>query len=240
MQLPKTKILDMEDLKDPTFAAVNNMYDEYFGPNWPEVPLRRWEYVAAIVFSEIMAKPGLCLDAGCGSNVFSKFLNKIGCDVYCIDIGLNERMVDGISYYNMSMHDMNRIEDNTFRYVFAISSIEHVNAGRFKIEGMDFDTGDTQAMKELVRVLRPGGKLILTTDYADKYYPPPGLWPSGSHRIYDFNSITDRLLKPISDNTLFKEGIRDFGNGSFIPEDLRAVEPKGYDYTEIILTLEKC
>ena len=73
MPLPKTKILNMDDLKTPEFQKVNDLFDSYFGKNWPIVPLRRWEYVAAVVFSGVIKNPGYCLDAGCGVNVFSKF-----------------------------------------------------------------------------------------------------------------------------------------------------------------------
>ena len=233
-QLPKTKLLDMDDLNHPEFAKVNTMFDSFFGPHWPQVPLRRWEYVAAIVFSKVMKCPGLCLDAGSGyGNVFAKFLNKIDCRVHCVDPGIRmDHNKDNIRYYSASMTDL-PFNDNHFDYVFAISSIEHVNAGKFKIEGMDFDTGDTQAMIELVRVLKLGGKLILTTDFADKYYPPPGLWPSGSHRIYNHSSFAQRLI--VSGALCIMNQI----NLKMDWSKLKEIEPIGYNYTEAIFTFEK-
>jgi len=236
-QLFKSKILDMNDLKRSDFEKVNSIFDSFFGLNWPEVPLRRWEYVAAVIFSGIMEKPGYCLDAGCGRNVFAHFLAMSGCKIVCTDIGQHRQGGNRIEYLNMSMHEMS-FEDNHFDYVFAMSSIEHVNAGRYKIAGMDFDVGDTQAMKELVRVLKPGGILILTTDYADKYYPPPGLWHGASHRIYDYHSILDRLFTPVSNCMILEDGLS--ATPDFDWTKLKEVEPIGYDYTEMIMTLQKC
>ena len=160
--LPTTKILNMDDLAKPDFAEVNLRFDTMFGGGWPIVTLRRWEYVAAIVFSGILNNgyQKKCLDAGSGQNVFAQFLSSLKHFTVCIDIGAHDRIVENIWYRNMSMTEL-KFEDETFDYVFAISSIEHVNAGRFKIAGMPFDTGDDIAMTELMRVLKPGGQFLL-------------------------------------------------------------------------------
>jgi ubiquinone/menaquinone biosynthesis C-methylase UbiE len=93
-------------------------------------------------------------------------------------------------------------------------------------------------MLEMCRVLKPGGILVLTTDYAEKYYPPPGLWPSGSHRIYDYKSLNHRLIKPIKEK--YNADIYDEFNFNGIDRlDLKITEPRGYEYTEIIVTLRK-
>jgi SAM-dependent methyltransferase len=236
----------MEDLKKPDLAKVNKLFNAQFGNSWPAVPLRRWEYCSAALFSGVVSKPGMAIDVGCGRSVFPRFLAGIGCkDVYAADpcIGINENKA-GVCYRKMSMTNIS-FEDGFFDYVFAISSIEHINAGKFKIEGMEFDTGDTEAMLELCRIVKPGGILVLTTDFAPEYYPPPGMWPSrdfnnnpgGSHRIYNWLSLCERLIHPAQEkyNMEYYGGIsvKDF------PADLKNVEPKGYDYTEMILTMRK-
>lgn len=50
-------------------------------------------------------------------------------------------------------------EDNSFDRIAAISSIEHIP-----------DDGDSQAMKEIMRVLKPGGKAIITVPYKHSGY----------------------------------------------------------------------
>lgn len=235
----RSKVLDMDDLKRPAFVVANGLFNAHFGRAWPEVPLRRWEYCAAVVFSDVVSKPGLAMDAGCGASVFPKFLQKVGCEVYAIDPGIHTHRADGVNYRKRSMTDLSDFEIESFDYVFAISSIEHVNAGRFAIGGMPFDTGDALAMRELCRIVKPGGKLVLTTDFGKDYHPPPGLWPSGSHRVYNLDALYDRLIIPavVTYPMCFSDG---GGNLCFKDDaDIMAMEPVGYDYTAIILTLEK-
>ena len=233
----RSKILDMDDLKQPGFAKMDSLFNAHFGSDWPEVPLRRWEYCAAALFSEVVDKPGKALDAGCGSSVFPAFLKAIECEVHALDPGVGNHEDGGVHYRKGSMTQITEFHCY-FDYVFAISSIEHVNAGRFTIPGTKFDTGDTLAMLELCRVLKPGGVLVLTTDFAEHYHGPPGLWPSGSHRVYDLESLHSRLFIP----AIGEYRIRFWDEAELQKDDwsdIRQIEPKGYDYTEIILTLRK-
>ncbi len=91
-------------------------------------------------------------------------------------------------------------------------------------------------MTELVRVLKPGGIFVVTTDYAERYHPPPGLWPSGSHRIYSWEAILDRLIHPVSN-----QGIEFVGDVDqhFDWSRVDDAEPRGHAYTAIVLTLTK-
>jgi len=234
----RSKIWDEKDLARVDFARANNLFSAHFGPDWPPVPVKRWEYCAASVFSEVVFCSGKALDVGCGNSIFPHFLNRVGCDVYAIDRGIRNRDEKGVHYRNKSMTDLSDFEDGIFDYVFAISSLEHVNAGRFVIDGMNFDTGDSRAILELCRVLAPGGKLVVTTDFAKRYCPPPGLWPSGSHRIYDLDSLYTRLIIPaFSIHPVKFHGKCEFEFKDNV--DIKKMEPAGYDYTSIILTIIK-
>lgn len=53
------------------------------------------------------------------------------------------------------------LPDNTFDVVTSVSSVEHFGLGRY---GDEFDLdADKKALKEMIRVLKPGGYLIFTT-----------------------------------------------------------------------------
>jgi len=239
-----TKPLDMNDLNTPEFVHINSLFNKYFGSNWPEVPLRRWEYIAAIIFTGILSHSNTIkiLEAGAGCSVFTPFLALNGFNVESFDIsGKHRRVERNIKYHvedRVHEHDMNLLDiefdDNHFDFVFCISAIEHVNAGHFGIPRLAGcgDCGHMDAMHELARVLKPGGLMFLTTDYADKYYPPPGLWKSGSHRIFDRNSIEDLVAF---------NNLRFFGKTQFSMDwsKLNRIEPVGYDYTTFAMTLCK-
>ncbi len=238
----RTKPWNTEDMLTKEFQIVNALFDHDFGPGWPQVPLRRWEYVAAIVFSDILLYRRNCrvLEAGAGCSVFSPFLAKHGFNVDCFDMGgADDRRArdtrygvsDKITEHNMDLRHI-AFGNNTFDYVFCISVIEHINAGRFQTDIEAGDTGDEKAIQELARVLKPGGVMFLTTDYAERYYPPPGLWDTGSHRIYDADTIKKLVDYP---------GLEFYGDTQFDIEkdDLRILEPKGYDYTTFAITLRK-
>jgi SAM-dependent methyltransferase len=234
----RSKILDMADLNRDDLAQVNSLFNAHFGPNWPEVPCRRWEYCCAILFSGVLSAKGSALDIGCGGSIFPVFLKEVaGCDVVAMDPQITNHDVTGIHYRNGSMIDLGNYKEQ-FDTIFAMSSIEHVNAGAYAIDGMEFDTGDTLAMLEMCNALKPGGALVITTDFADRYYQPPGLWPNGHHRIYDLKSLYERLIIPaINDCRISFFEDADLERQSW--SDLREIEPIGYDYTEMILTLKK-
>lgn len=244
----RTKPLDMQDLARPDFNKINQDYDDTFkSTKWPAVPCRRWEYVAAIVFSEILNiapedrhKYRVC-DAGSGqTSIFTRYLGAKGFIVDAFDMHTkgHKSFAGGgkITWHAMSMIDV-KFENETFDYVFCMSSIEHINAGKFKIAGMDGDTGDTRGMTEISRLLRPGGVLVLTTDYTNYYIPPPG--PANSHRVYDWDAMLNRLISPAF--TMYGVAVWDEVqiNPACEWKDIKTIEPKGMPYTEFILTMKR-
>jgi SAM-dependent methyltransferase len=85
--------------------------------------------------------------------------------------------------------------DESFDRVFSISVIEHIP-----------DDGDSQAMREIARVLRPGGVLTLTvpfdaTGYQEEYvdgavYERQAGGPTFYQRRYDVEALHGRLAGP--------------------------------------------
>jgi SAM-dependent methyltransferase len=234
----RSKILDMGDLNREDLNQVNVLLNSKFGANWPEVPCRRWEYCCAILFSGVLSTKGSALDIGCGGSIFPVILKEIaGCEVVAMDPQVTNQDVNDIHYRNGSMTDLGAYKEQ-FDTIFAMSSIEHVNAGAYAIDGMEFDTGDTLAMLEMCKALKPGGVLVVTTDFADRYYQPPGLWPNGHHRIYDLESLYDRLILPaIKNYKMSPFGDMDLDKHDW--QNIREIEPIEYDYTEMILTMKK-
>ena len=87
--------------------------------------------------------------------------------------------------------------DASFDAAYSVSVLEHIPDG-----------GDSIAIRELIRVVRPGGLVVVTVPFDRAYRetfvegPVYERKPAGSERIfferhYDEASLTDRLLKPI-------------------------------------------
>jgi len=109
------------------------------------------------------------LDAGCGNGCFSLYAATIGNNVVGVDFGdynisvaQDRAKLTGLTNTKFVQGDLRRVEDwgknlGTFDQILCFEAIEHI---------MD----DQKLINNLSRLLRPGGKLFLTTPY--KHYKP--------------------------------------------------------------------
>jgi SAM-dependent methyltransferase len=119
-------------------------------------PGKRWEYPWALERAAL-APESRVLDAGCGDSIFPVYLARQGHQVTAVDLEFTGTLGDlhgvPIEYVRADLCRLPQ-PDGSFDAVFCISVIEHLPEPRIPL-----------AIQELRRVLRPGGKLLLTTDY---------------------------------------------------------------------------
>lgn len=111
-----------------------------------------------------LLKPGaLILDVGCAESVLSHELVARKFRVVGIDIR-------DYPLKNKSMHFIKRnvlntgLSDNIFDAVVLVSTLEHIGLKAYGQKIID-NEGDVRALKELYRILKPGGYLLLTTPF---------------------------------------------------------------------------
>ena len=183
-----------------------------------QVPLaRNWEYPWAILNSDMSSNTRI-LDVGSGCSLFPLYLAQRSKNVDSIDTDeqlmkiaspiLADILKLKVNYFVDNALNLSA-KDNTYDYVFCISVLEHleqelengiwVNKHASKL--------DRIAIREFLRVVRPGGRIILTLDYGSKRITPVS---------FEFEYVKD-LLKEFSGSLL-----KPLDN----PEDLRFTEEK--------------
>lgn len=134
------------------------------------------EYPFAI--KNLINQEGRVLIVGCSGDILSTILPELGYATWGIDIKYVPVKYHNFTFIQGDIRSTN-FPDLFFDIIIAISTIEHV--------GMyDNDReGDRKAVKEMLRILKPGGILIVTFPCAKNMYYDK------FQRIYDIDSIKE-------------------------------------------------
>ncbi len=172
------------------------------------------EYVRYVEFQYVLDnlkfdKNSVLLDIGSPKMIGLFLGSKVG---KCFLTDVSEYFIDNINeeISALSSNDKYVVEtqnacslkypDDEFDGIFSVSVIEHIDGN-----------GDSEAMRELARVLRPGGRICITVPHNDGGYrevfkrkdDPYAYWVKESNdekifyqRIYDRYILEERLIKP--------------------------------------------
>jgi SAM-dependent methyltransferase len=175
-------------------------------------PVHYWRGVEyRLVWNEAGFRPDdRVLDVGSPKLLSLYLAEKIGAEVFATDIDsyfLDEyallrsarRLSDQL--LRLQVEDGRRLgfADASFTKAYAVSVLEHIP-----------DLGDTECMKEIARVLRPGGRCLLTVPYGpvfkEKYKEADFYWAASSNstpdgrvffqRRYSEPELFARLIEP--------------------------------------------
>jgi len=151
------------------------------------------------VISGLQIEPGMSLlDVGSSNTILPLYLASTGCRVIAVDVDERalafqkkrlsrlEGKLFPTSYLRFEIQDARRLAyaDNSFDRITAVSMIEHIPSN-----------GDSLAVTEMARVLKPGGRLGLSFPYGPAYREGrPPYDTALNHRIYDETTINSRII----------------------------------------------
>lgn len=224
---------DLTELKRPSFQRVLSRLDALVRREDVSYlhPSKRWEYPWALERAAL--SPGSrVLDAGSGASIFPVYLAGNGHRVTAVDRvlpGRLDRLHDVRVHYAAGDLRMLPFAGSAFDAVFCISVLEHLLEAQIPV-----------ALREMRRVLRPGGRLLLTTDFYED--ASAELWYETRDRRFrvDWTVFDEpRLRRDILDSPGFRiEGEVD------LAVDWERVRPRmrefhGYPYTAVGVMLSK-
>lgn len=144
------------------------------------VPERIVEY--PWVLKNLKLKMGRILDVGCCDSLLSCKLASDGYDVYGIDVRPYSENHPNLKFYQMDVR-RTPFQDDFFDRIIAISTIEHIELGSYG--NAHSEIGDIEAMRELKRILRKDGKMLVTLPYAKTYSI------TSHQRVYDIRRLRE-------------------------------------------------
>lgn len=185
-----------------------------------------------LVFTEREGEASKVLDIGAGGGTFLDVLRSLGWETYGVDISaiavrkLNER---GFTVFHGELEEAN-YPDNSFDVVRASFVMEHVK------DPLLF-------LKEIYRILKPGGKTIISVPNIGSIHPFifKEYWTllSVPQHIYHFDSLClEKIINMAGLKLIFK---RMYTAGSFYPSIQNKINGKGpnHFFTFVGLAVER-
>lgn len=137
--------------------AVYHLFPLIGGINYSR--LAEWKYM----LNHLPDFPAKILDVGSTTSLFVFKLQALGYKTNCLDQREpNFRLPKSVVFHRDNLMNLG-IKPDIYDAVCCISTLEHIGMGRYD-DPVCTEGGDLQAVKEMLRVLKPGGRLIVTTN----------------------------------------------------------------------------
>jgi len=187
-------------------------------------------YDTAMSVANVDFNNKIVAELGARDSMFSPYITNMCQKVYTSDIFLGWGDLGDLEYWTKlwkgyaidedkiqaEYQDMTSLTyaDNSMDVVVSFSAIEHIP-----------NDGDITAAKEMGRICKPGGVVIIGTDMCREH-----CWHHGGY-FYDKESLFNRIIKPTGCSLV---GDYDFGF-----DDCNIYHLNGLDFTGAIFTLRK-
>jgi len=148
--------------------------------------MRYWEQARAIMFLGNVSRLHI-LDVGSRESLVPHYLARKGATVVGIDLSTAAFRSDVDApreRLSMQRGDATAIAfpDNSFDRVLSTACIKHIRGH-----------GDKGAVREMMRVCKPGGLVAISFDYGQEYMPYPS--KATGRRVYDQATVYSRLVR---------------------------------------------
>jgi len=171
-----------------------------------------WEAYWTLMRGPKLSAGARVLDAGGTASLFSCCLASQGAETHSVDlnktlVAAGEKTARAMNWnlhsYSMDMQSLD-FEDGFFDHAYSICVFEHLDAGLRQ-----------RALREIARVLKPGGVLSLTFDYG-----APGVTLAGSGRNYDDQNLL-RDATDVERHFFGCDAFEPVGNAEFVDNGQR-------------------
>ena len=170
------------DLEYPFFKQL---YDEIgqFDPNGCTAS-RLWERTRAALFGVAWPARKDVLDVGTRESGLPQYLVSKGATVTALDLNTQDvAQGEGIRVVQGDARAL-PFADNSFDAVTCVSCVNLIP-----------DHGDSQAVRELVRVVKPTCRIAISLQFYKDYREYPS--PETARRVYNKEAIYERLVRPV-------------------------------------------
>lgn len=138
------------------------------------------------VHSQIKVEGGKILDVGCYSSKLPIELASLGHEVWGIDVRYYPLKHPNFIFVQGDVYKTS-FSDNFFDVITAVSTIEHIGMADPVYNDPEYPDGDKKAIKEMTRILKRGGKIIMTVPFGKRAVS----W----YRTYNLPSLRELLSK---------------------------------------------
>ena len=152
------------------------LFDSFFG-----LGERSVEYPWLLRNIKTTSSPCSVLDVGCAESFLSYELLWRGFTVFGVDIRPYYAKPKKMTFIRTDVTKL-PFRNALFNNVAIVSTIEHIGVGLYEDKLID-ENSDYNVMWELQRVLKPHGKIFLTTPFKGEYQLAPGA------RLYDMERL---------------------------------------------------